>query len=186
MLVLRSLLRYAAPAIQKNPSRSCRSAARARGFSAVEMKDHMRKYLLALISVVAHGLHRNLRPAAAPGHARGTGGLQPRRPAHCRKLIDQSDFESSPACSRTGRIYGGLRPGAEKPRAISDNGGLRRTPLLALVLAAYSPIWAILLAPNPLFLLWLTLGPRQIGVKNPIGQRGIVLRVSVGLEHMRG
>jgi hypothetical protein len=40
VLVLLSLLRYAAPVIQTNPSRRCRNAISGTGFLAAEMKEY--------------------------------------------------------------------------------------------------------------------------------------------------
>src|SRR5262245_53450203 len=92
MLVLASLLRYAASALP-NPCRPPKLI-RGDGLPAVEMKDPMRKFVLALALVSSTSVA--FAQQAAQPQRQGTDQEQEacRRDVqrHCRSVIDQGDF----------------------------------------------------------------------------------------------
>jgi hypothetical protein len=99
VLVRRSLLRYAAPAIPTNPSPIVPRAVGTRGLSAVEMKDHMRKFILALalLSSTSAAFAQGLPlPLPLPGGRSGTPEEQAacNRDVQrfCRPVINQGDL----------------------------------------------------------------------------------------------
>ena len=94
----------------------------------------MRKFFLALTLLSISVSTGAIAQPAAQRHAGGAEGLLRDVQRFCRPVIDQGDFTIL-ACLQQNRpkIIDGLRPGAEKPRAINR---------IAPIVAAAGPLSA--------------------------------------------